>query len=598
MDGARLSGAGTAGHGRRGGALRRGVHLVPVREPVREDQPAAPLAREGPRRALAVGEAAGDSSSFNAGRLFGDTAQGWVSGTALPAAQFFTRWITHLCAPTFLFLAGYSLFISVQRRKRDGASEAEITRSIAARGLLVAALDPLWMVFVHKGELVLQVLYAIGVSMLAMAFLRRLPARVCGALGLLLVVLHEALARAFAHAEGAGRLLLVLTLVPGRAGPFPVSYPVIPWLAAMLLGWAAADLARRDPEAFRHRLVVAGIVALAVFAVVRGLSGYGNAGLFRDDGSLVQWLHTAKYPASLAYLACELGIAWLLLSALWTRGPPRATPGSIDRARAERVLLLSPARPPLALRGLEHGPAQAVGAGRDLSLGCGGHRAAPAAVRAVPPVQAVASGEPGEVHLKRRASAAAAAPRSVPSALGQSGLERHGTHLGGRPRDAERPRDLGQDPCPKHSAARTASGTATPDHRQASLRQAAAADSCSVGRTTGAAPPAIPTRRQAPSRSSSSFPSARARAPSFPTDSQDRTSTEACSPSAGTSSVSFSMGTRTRRMPTGAAARAEENRRRTLVLRPRSSSGRLAARSRDSRRPGSPRSPTRRSSAS
>ena len=210
----------------------------------------------------------------------------------------------------------------MQRRKRDGASEAEITRSIAARGLLVAALDPLWMVFVHKGELVLQVLYAIGVSMLAMAFLRRLPARVCGALGLLLVVLHEALARAFAHAEGAGRLLLVLTLVPGRAGPFPVSYPVIPWLAAMLLGWAAADLARRDPEAFRHRLVVAGIVALAVFAVVRGLSGYGNAGLFRDDGSLVQWLHTAKNPASLAYLACELGIAWLLLSALWTADLP------------------------------------------------------------------------------------------------------------------------------------------------------------------------------------------------------------------------------------------------------------------------------------
>jgi uncharacterized membrane protein len=73
------------------------------------------------------------SSSFNASRLFGDSAQGWVPGTALPAVQFLTRWITHLCAPTFLFLAGYSLFISVQRRKRNGASEADITRFIAAR---------------------------------------------------------------------------------------------------------------------------------------------------------------------------------------------------------------------------------------------------------------------------------------------------------------------------------------------------------------------------------------------------------------------------------------------------------------------------------
>ena len=262
------------------------------------------------------------SSSFNAGRLFGDSAQSWVPGTALPVAQFFTRWVTHLCAPTFLFLAGYSLFISVQRRKRDGTPEAEITRFIAVRGLVIALLDPLWMVLVHRGQMVLQVLYAIGVSMMAMSVLRRLPARVCGALGLLLIVLHEAVATAFVHADGVGRALLVLTLVPGRVGPFPVLYPVLPWLAVMLLGWAAADVARRDPAGFRVRLVVAGLVALGVFAVVRGLNGYGNAGLFRDDGSLIQWLHTAKYPASLAYLTCELGIAWLLLAALWTADLP------------------------------------------------------------------------------------------------------------------------------------------------------------------------------------------------------------------------------------------------------------------------------------
>jgi uncharacterized membrane protein len=224
------------------------------------------------------------SSSFNAGRLFGDSAKGWVPGTELPAVQFLTRWITHLCAPTFLFLAGYSLFISVQRRKREDAAEADITRSIAGRGLLIAALDPLWMVFVHRGEWVLQVLYAIGVSMMAMSVLRRLPAPICGALGLLLVVLHEGLATAFAHAEGVGRILLVLTLVPGRVGPFPVWYPVLPWLAVMLLGWAAADVARRDPAAFQTRLLLAGLGALAVFAVVRGLDGYGNWGCFATMG--------------------------------------------------------------------------------------------------------------------------------------------------------------------------------------------------------------------------------------------------------------------------------------------------------------------------
>lgn len=135
-------------------------------------------------------------------------------------------------------------------------------------------------------------------------------------------MLHEALATALVHTEGAVRALVVLTLVPGRIGPFVVGYPVLPWLAVMLLGWAAADVARRAPAAFQRRLLLAGVVALAVFGVVRGLNGYGNSGLLRDDGSLVQWLHTSKYPASLAYLACELGIAWLLLAALWTADLP------------------------------------------------------------------------------------------------------------------------------------------------------------------------------------------------------------------------------------------------------------------------------------
>jgi uncharacterized membrane protein len=263
------------------------------------------------------------SSAFNAGRIFGDSPRSWVPGTVLPAAQFFTRWMTHLCAPTFLFLAGFSLYISVRRRKADGASEAEITRFIAARGILIAALDPLWMVFVHRGEPVLQVLYAIGVGMIAMAFLRRLPARTVGALGLVLIVLHEALARGLAGLDGVAGALVTLTLFPGKVGPFPVQYPFVPWLAVMMLGWAAADLARREPEAFQARLQLASGIALLVFVVVRGLNGYGNSGLFRDDATLIQWLHTAKYPASLSYLACELGIAWLLLAGLWTAELPR-----------------------------------------------------------------------------------------------------------------------------------------------------------------------------------------------------------------------------------------------------------------------------------
>src|SRR5262249_31366229 len=263
------------------------------------------------------------SSAFNAGRLVTDAPALYHPGTALPAAQFFTRWITHLCAPTFVFLAGYVLFLSVHRRQQGGESEASITRFIVTRGLFIAALDPVWMVWAHGPHLVLQVLVAIGMSFVALAFLRRFPPMLLGALGLAMIALDEGLARSLSSAEGVGRIVLTLTLVPGEIGPFRVLYPLVPWLAIMLLGWAAGEIACREPKRVAARLVVAGAAALCVFGVVRGLNGYGNGGLLRGDASLIQWLHTAKYPPGLAYTASELGLAWLLLAGLWNAQLPR-----------------------------------------------------------------------------------------------------------------------------------------------------------------------------------------------------------------------------------------------------------------------------------
>jgi uncharacterized membrane protein len=121
--------------------------------------------------------------------------------------------------------------------------------------------------------------------------------------------------------------VVTLALVPGQVGPFPVRYPLLPWLAMMLLGWAAAAIARREPDRFQKRLILAGLAALGVFAVVRGLNGYGNAGLFREGASFIQWLHYSKYPPCLSYTACELGLAWLLLAAFWKATLPRWVAG-------------------------------------------------------------------------------------------------------------------------------------------------------------------------------------------------------------------------------------------------------------------------------
>src|SRR5262249_49217653 len=85
------------------------------------------------------------SGAFNAGRLMTDAVFMYKPGTPLDPAQFATRWVTHLCAPTFVFLAGLSLSISADRRRARGEAERGVDRFLITRGLLIAALDPLWM---------------------------------------------------------------------------------------------------------------------------------------------------------------------------------------------------------------------------------------------------------------------------------------------------------------------------------------------------------------------------------------------------------------------------------------------------------------------
>ena len=93
---------------------------------------------------------------------------------ALPAGEFFTRWMTHICAPTFVFLAGTALALSVERRIAKGAPAWEIDKFILTRGAIIALLDPT-IVSLGSGRLTFQVLFAIGLSMMCMAVLRRLP---------------------------------------------------------------------------------------------------------------------------------------------------------------------------------------------------------------------------------------------------------------------------------------------------------------------------------------------------------------------------------------------------------------------------------------
>jgi len=269
------------------------------------------------------------SGELNAGRLFTDGTFVYTAGTPLPAAQFLTRWITHVCAPTFVFLAGTSLALSIARRVRARESAWSIDRHIALRGVIIVAFE-LWvsLFWMPPGRYLLQVLYAIGTSFVAMVFLRRLPAAAILTLALAIVVGGEGLTAAAGWGPPERTpSIAALLLVPGRRGPLIVGYPMLYWLAIMLFGWCfGLWLAKRPPpETIRRALGMGGAALLAAFVLVRAHNGYGNAGLAREGLDLVQWLHVSKYPPSVSFVALELGVMAVALAVLW---------GPADRAVA------------------------------------------------------------------------------------------------------------------------------------------------------------------------------------------------------------------------------------------------------------------------
>ena len=264
---------------------------------------------------------------LDAAHMHGDNARTWVVGSPLPAGEFLTRWVTHLCAPVFVLLAGASLALSAEKRRGQPGQ----TRFIVTRGLFIAALDPLWMSLGFAGyhRIVLQVLYAIGLSMVCMAWLRRLPspALLAGAIGI----------QAFGEIAGrwspAGQPWLGiwrLLLVGGAPfdGLLVCAYPLLPWLSIMMAGWVLGRwLLQPATSAERARsLAIVGAGLLVVFAVLRGVDGYGNWNLHRDSPGLLPWLHVSKYPPSITYTCLELGLGLVILALFTTldgRDEPR-----------------------------------------------------------------------------------------------------------------------------------------------------------------------------------------------------------------------------------------------------------------------------------
>ncbi|MBB4097179.1 DUF1624 domain-containing protein [Sphingomonas kyeonggiensis] len=238
---------------------------------------------------------------------------------------FFTRLSAHLCAPIFVLLTGVGAWLYAA--PRGGARAA--SDFLWKRGLFLVVLELTVVSFAWSFELLpdrffLQVIWAIGLSMLALAALVHLPRRALIAVGLALVLGHNLLDGVQVAPGGPGHVIWAVlherTLLPlPWGGDVRTSYPLLPWIGVIALGYAIGPWFARsvEPRWRLRALVATGAVALAGFVLLRAINGYGDPTAWQvgSDGlqSAMGFLNVTKYPPSADFLLLTLGVgAWLL----------------------------------------------------------------------------------------------------------------------------------------------------------------------------------------------------------------------------------------------------------------------------------------------
>lgn len=243
--------------------------------------------------------------------------------SALPAGGptpgiFFTRWITHFCAPAFVFLAGTGAFL----HGRKLGNRATLSRFLLVRGVWLVLLEltflrVAWTFNLDYRHYVLAgVIWAIGWCMILLAGLVHLPLFAVATLGAAIVAGHNLLDPSIskliagAHASATPWLWSVLYLGPlaiGRdSGPFVVLYSLVPWIGVMALGYAFGAVMTMTPEQRRRVSLCLGFGAIVAFVVLRAARMYGDPRPWNGVSAL-QFLNTTKYPASLQFLLMTLG---------------------------------------------------------------------------------------------------------------------------------------------------------------------------------------------------------------------------------------------------------------------------------------------------
>ncbi|MDE3213707.1 MAG: DUF1624 domain-containing protein [Bacteroidota bacterium] len=240
---------------------------------------------------------------------------------------FFTRWITHYCAPIFVFLSGTSAYLQSLRKSPGVLQSFLIKRGLWLIFIEVVVITLAWTFDPLYHLIILQVIWAIGISMVVLGLLVRLPVNAIGLIGLAVVLGHNLLD----IPEGAAGFQAGFwwdLLHHGRFSYYPLAahhgliivYAFVPWTGLMLLGyWAGVFFSEKySPERRKRILARIGIGLIAGFVILRGINMYGNPEPWSTQKNgvftLLSFLNVHKYPPSLMYSCMTLGPAFLLLS--------------------------------------------------------------------------------------------------------------------------------------------------------------------------------------------------------------------------------------------------------------------------------------------
>lgn len=236
---------------------------------------------------------------------------------------FITRWITYLCAPVFVFLAGTSAYLSFQKNKDVASSRFHMIK----RGLWLMLLDLVIMNFilyfdVQFHTILFSVVASIGFGFILLGLLLNLSSLALGALGSIILIGHGLYGMYNAEfGETAKSILnpfLTLSVFPfSTAKLFIVAYPPITWLGIMLIGFSFGKMFAHDHVKRNKQFITIGLTTIAVFILLRYLNIYGDPQqwAFQKDGmtTLLSFLNVSKYPPSLLFTLVTLGCMFLLL---------------------------------------------------------------------------------------------------------------------------------------------------------------------------------------------------------------------------------------------------------------------------------------------